>query len=250
MSNNGTGLSTSTGNLPANIANLAGGLAASVAAAPTSGGSFMKFTKFGEWSYGAEDTPVEEGSQWAVNPNGFLHGWIAWGDKAHGNEGTKVDEVMCSAAEPHPACPDPVAGNWSQQRAIQLACISGEDEGLNVMFNTNSRGGLNCYNEIVKEVVRKIQAGETKIVPIVELEADHYMHNTYGKIFVPVMVVVAWVGLDDIPDGPVEDDDEEEEEAPAPAPKKRTRQAKSKAKSEPEPEQEEEAPRRRRRRRA
>ena len=87
----------------ANITNLAKGLAQSAQQSDSGGdGSFMKFTKFGEWTWGTEANETEEGSLWAIHPQGFQHGWIAWGDKINNNNGQKLGETMVKATEPLP----------------------------------------------------------------------------------------------------------------------------------------------------
>ena len=181
--------------LPAAIADLATGLAES-ATSSTDGVNFMKFTKFGEFLFGADSIEVEDDSEWAVNPAGFGHGWIAWGDDVHGNDGTMLGEVMGPAGQPLPGQPDPVEGSWAEQRAVQMACVSGEDEGTQCLFKSSSIGGKKFYAAIVLEVVKKIKAGDPAVVAIITLEADSYKHAKYGKIFTPDFSVVRWQTMD------------------------------------------------------
>ena len=194
---NKKGVTPSTGQLPAAVANLAGGLAQSAASAATTDGlQYMKFTKFGEFLFGADSIEVEQGSEWAINPQGFGHGWIAWGDKAHDTEGEMLGEVMGPAHEPMPAQPGPVEGSWSEQRAMQMACISGEDAGTQCLFKVNSLGGKKFYASLVTEVVKRISGGEAKVVPVINLSADSYQHQKYGKIFTPTYKIVRWEEID------------------------------------------------------
>jgi hypothetical protein len=171
----------------------------------------MKFSKIGEYLYGADATEVEEGSEWAINPQGFGHGWIAWGDKAHGNDGTMLGETMIAAAQPILEMPGEVEGTWTEQRAVQLACISGEDEGTQCLFKTSSIGGKKFYAALVLEVVKRIEAGESAVVPVITLDADSYTHASYGKIFTPMFTVIRWEEL-----GATESAAEEAEAEPEP----------------------------------
>lgn len=186
--------------LPASVTNMAANLAASIHAVGGAGGSetYMKFTKFGEWVYGMEGTETQEGSIWAVNPAQFLHGWTAWGTEAHGTDGQNVGEHMVNAGMAYPAEADlpQVKGNWSKAIAMMLRCTTGEDKGTQVLFKSNSLGGRKAYAGLIQKVVERIQAGETEVVALVELESDSYQHGTYGKIFTPVMKIVGWTGLD------------------------------------------------------
>lgn len=221
------GVATSTAKVPAALAGMAAGLAASVATS-AEGTAFMKFTKFGEWVFGAQEDEVEENSHWAINPQAFGHGWIAWGDAQHDTEGEMLGEIMGPATQALPPQPEPVEGRWTEQRAIHLACINGEDEGVQVMYKTNSQGGLKAYNAIIMDVVKRIQAGNTDIVPVVELLSDDYNHKTYGKIFTPVLKVIEWVSTDQAtPAVPEEIEEEElvEEEEEPPTPRRRRRKA-------------------------
>jgi hypothetical protein len=56
----------------------------------------IKMDKTGHWVFGAEQTEIQDGSTWAVNPFSFIHGFIAWGD------GEVLGEKMVSVAEPLP----------------------------------------------------------------------------------------------------------------------------------------------------
>ena len=60
------------------------------------GAAILKMDKTGHWVFGADQTEVEDGSTWAVNPFSFVHGYIAWGD------GDVLAEKMVPVAEPMP----------------------------------------------------------------------------------------------------------------------------------------------------
>lgn len=175
----------------AEITELAKGLAKSAQQSDSGGGSFMKFTKFGEWTWGTEAQEVEDNSLWAVHPQGFQHGWIAWGDKAHQNNGTKLGETMVAATEPLPFEKDlpEVQGSWAQQISMQMVCLNGMDKGTKVLFNSCSMGGRKVYHDVVNNVVAQITSGRQDIAPVVELSNSSYTHKEHGKIFTPVVKV-------------------------------------------------------------
>lgn len=211
---------TGNGALPANITNMAAALAQSSVNAGAAGGGelYLMFTKFGEWVFGAEKTETEEGSQWAVNPEGFTHGWQAWDQDNTSNGPT--GEVMVPATQPMPAeadLPD-VKGKWAKAIGVQMRCLNGEDEGVQVLWKANSLGARKAYAEILQAVVTRIQNGHSDVVPVVELKADNYNHKTYGKIFTPLVDVVGWSDMDgnqaEAPAGELE----APEEAPAEEP--------------------------------
>jgi hypothetical protein len=175
------------------------------------GQAILKMDKTGHWVFGADQTEVEDGSEWAVNPFSFVHGYIAWGD------GEVLGETMVSVAqplpEPQPAPPQARKG-WEKQVGLGLKCLSGEDTGLDVRYTTTSVGGKRSVQSLAVAIAEQVEKDPSKPVPIVRLGKEHYQHKSYGRIFTPVFEVVRWASMDgDAPaaPGPLED------EAPAPA---------------------------------
>lgn len=184
------------------MASLAKGLAQSSQNAASNDGSYMQFTKFGEWVWGSEKTEVEEDAVWAIHPQGFQHGWIGWGDKAHNTAKQKLGEILVAATEPLPpqASLEEIQGSWNQQISMQMVCLSGFDKGVKVCFNSSSMGGRNAYASVINEVVAKINSGGAEVCPVVTLENSHYDHKDFGKIFTPVMTVTGWKTMGDLAD--------------------------------------------------
>ena len=69
----------STANLPS-VTSLSTALRALEKDVGAAGVVILKMDKTGHWVFGADQTEVEDGSTWAVNPFSFVHGYIAWGD--------------------------------------------------------------------------------------------------------------------------------------------------------------------------
>jgi hypothetical protein len=216
--------------LPAGLSNMSAALRQSAKQTGTGSDPYLKCAK-GEWIYGADDTEVEEDSLWAVNPLSFEHGWVAWGSKERKNEGVNVGEIMVPAVQPLPdelALPE-VNGDWSKSISFQLSCVSGEDEGTQVLYKANSHGAKKAYAVILELIVDKIDAGDSEIVPIVLLETDSYKHATYGKIHTPILEVKKWITLEanTIAEEEGEEEEEEsEEETPKPKAKRESAAAK------------------------
>lgn len=200
------------------------------------GNAFMKFTKHGEWLYGVDSTEVEEDARWAINPFSIMHGFISWGD-----EGKPLGEVMVPMTQAKPALADlPHTGEeWTDNFAMTLACVSGEDEGTQVEYKTNSDGGAQAFRDVISEIMAQLDKDPKKPVPVVELNSTHYKHATYGKIFKPALEVVGWetIGATKVSEENTPDPDNEEE-APKAKPKARTRKAKAKAETEEAPAEE------------
>ena len=234
----------------------------SARAADMSGKAYLRLHKGGFFVYGADDVEVEEFSQWAVNPNTFALGYVAWPSegtgKPLGEEMRSITDAPIQLGElPR------VAGEWTQQVGMQLMCVSGEDAGTEVVFKASSKGGINGFNDFLNQVLVNLKAnsGTDKVVPVIELEVDSYKHPTYGKIYTPDFVIKSWTTMDSMPSPDAEDEPDAEdapeqlpppepevveEEAPKAPRKKRAKKAEAETPVEAE---ESPAPKRRRRRR-
>ena len=157
------------------------------------GMAILKMDKTGHWVFGADQTEVEDGSTWAVNPFSFVHGYIAWGD------GEVLAEKMVPVSEPLPEvepAPPQAKRGWELQVGMGLKCVSGEDEGLEVRYSVTSVGGKRAVQKLALDIAAQVETDQSKPVPTVKLKKDHYTHKSYGRIFTPVFDIVGWLGLD------------------------------------------------------
>jgi hypothetical protein len=153
----------------------------------------LKMDKTGHWVFGADQTEVEDEATWAVNPFSFVHGFIAWGD------GEVLGEKMASVSQPLPeldVSPPGAKKGWETQVGMSLACLSGDDKGMEARFTTTSVGGKRAVQTLAVALAEQVEKDQTKPVAIVKLKKDHYAHKSYGKIFTPVFQVVEWVSMD------------------------------------------------------
>ncbi len=204
-------------NLPA-VASLSTSLLKLKSEAGPAGMVILKMDKTGHWVFGADQTEIEEGSQWAINPFSFIHGYIAWGD------GEVLGEKMASVSDLLPeldAAPPGAKKGWETQVGMSLKCISGEDTGMEARFTTTSVGGKRAVQDLAVAIAEQVGKDQTTPVPIVTLGKEHYQHKSYGKIFTPVFAVQQWVSLtaEPAPAAVVAP----EADAPAPAPAGRRR---------------------------
>jgi hypothetical protein len=157
------------------------------------GVAIIKMDKGGHWVFGAEQTEVEEGSTWAVNPLSFVHGFIAWGD------GEVLGEKMVSIAQPLPELDEAPPGakkGWESQVGMSLKCVSGEDKGLEARYTVTSVGGKRAVQTLAVALADQVEKDQTKPVAIVRLKKDSYQHKSYGKIYTPVFEIVEWMSMD------------------------------------------------------
>ena len=209
----------SQANLPS-VASLSTALRALDKDVGPSGVVILKMDKTGHWVFGADQTEIEDGSTWAVNPFSFVHGYIAWGD------GEVLAEKMVSVSEPLPnidVAPPGAKKGWETQVGMSLKCLSGDDEGMEARYTTTSVGGKRSVQTLALAIAAQVEKDQSKPVPVVRLKKDHYTHKSYGKIFTPVFEVVEWASMD----GKTDEVDAPEEANPAAedAPRRRRRTA-------------------------
>jgi hypothetical protein len=211
--------------LPANISDLRSGLQKTLARnniQQVEGKHYMKLAKGGFWIYGKDNQEVEEDSQWAINPNSFAMGYIAWHEDHNQPLGEEMRSVMDEPLT-EKDLPD-VGCAWTQQVSMELVCVSGEDKGTQVIYKSNSKGGRDGFGKVLTLVLAQLEANPEKSVPVVYLDVDSYDHpkKSYGKIYTPVFKLARWAGMDEGMDTEVEEAAPEVEEAPAPRRRRRS----------------------------
>tara|TARA_R110000787_G_scaffold271172_3_gene378314 strand:+ start:3133 stop:3798 length:666 start_codon:yes stop_codon:yes gene_type:complete len=207
-------------NVPTELSQLGTGLAQAAQRLTSSGGAassefpYLKMTKDRQWVFGADANEVID-SLWAVNPNSFTEGFIAWGD------GEVLGEEMQAMGVQNPI----IASNlpevasqkgWEKQVGFHMKAIAGEFTGQQVIYKTSSTGGVKATAELVLKVYNQIQAGDGDVVPVVDLQSGSYKHKKYGVINFPVFNVDHWQSM-----GGNTDEAPEDETPPQDAPKRR-----------------------------
>jgi hypothetical protein len=188
------------------------------------GEPFLRLLKDGNWVYGQEDTEVQAGSAWAINPMSIMHGWVAWerGEEADNSKGPEQD-IMVSAQMPMPS-PDSLpklvrAQKYEQQFSFSMVCLTGEDKGEQVLYKTASVGGVAAVDTILNAISAQLDDDPENPVPVVLLEVDSYNHKKYKKTYTPVFSIKTWRPLsDELPDVQAELDAQEAEQPAAAEP--------------------------------
>ena len=226
-----------TGGALAGIASLKKGLQNVQQTMPSVGTEpFLRMGTDGIWVYGAENIEVEEGSLWAVNVMSLKHGFSAWTDykrkdKDDTRKNKKVGDVMVPSSQPIPprsGLPEALDEDgddceWKEQYSVMLQCVTGGDKGEQVLYNTTSLGGTRAINDLISAVMAQLDADESKPVPVIALETDHYQHSNWGRTYVPLLIIKQWVPMEQTADAAMEQaEPEPEPEAPK---RKRRRQA-------------------------
>ena len=163
-----------------------------------SGAAFLRMDKTGAWVYGANADEVDMDSRFMVNPAGFQHGHVAWGDSV------KLGEYIGPLTDPLPET-GPVPGGcergWEFQLGMHLLGISGEMKDIELVYCASSVGGKRAISELAQLVGNKLAAlpADGKVVPVVELGSDSYKHQKYGKIYTPIIKLVQWTAMPKAP---------------------------------------------------
>jgi len=196
-----------TSNLPVELSQLSTGLARAIQSAPVGNAPFIKLDKSGDWVFGSDAHEVTDGL-WAINPQSFTEGYIAWGaGELLGEEMAPMAGVPIELSD-LPAQPGAKNG-WQKQVGLQMVALSGEFKGQQVLYKTSSKGGMTAIREMVAKVVNQINGGDADIVPVVSLDSSSYVHKEYGKIQVPILTVDHWTNMDDAPEDDVPEDEPE-----------------------------------------
>lgn len=151
----------------------------------------LRLLRDGSWVFGPDNIEPEEGSEWAINPYSFKHGYIAWAD-------SKVfGEVMVPITSPLPTTAElnDAPEGWQEQIGFQLQCISGEDKGQQVAFKATSLGGKRAAQALAMAIASQASTDADNVVPVVELNVDHYTHKKYGKIYTPMFDIGRWTPI-------------------------------------------------------
>lgn len=190
------------------------------AAANDSGGLlFMGFTK-GDYTYGPDDTELEEGSEWAINPNSFVHGYQCWGNGkllgehvASMGEKPLVKTALEKVVYEDKKLKVDVTAKWEPFRGFQLVCTNGEDEGVTCYLSGASRGFSDGVRDLIGEIMEHMKEDPSSPVPIVELTEDGYEHKSWGWVATPFFKVLEWADLDAIAVEMPEGDEDEPAES-------------------------------------
>ena len=203
------------------------------------GKPILKLNK-GDWCYGASNTDVEEGSEWAISPMTIKRGYVAWKDRKPfksamagiGEAAIKTSDLEDLDGIEHTTGQDkgkPV--RWDECVAFDLLCITGEDKGTVVAYETTTYGGRKAATEVIENMARAAAQDEHAIIPVVVLDKDSYQHKEYGKVFTPIFDIQEFVSADDLADvNMVQAPAPEPEPEPEPEPKlKRSSRRKAEA---------------------
>jgi hypothetical protein len=171
------------------------GIAQSRAETRVAGGKpFFRMDKSGDWIFGQANEEVQPGSRWAANIYSFIHGYSCWVDTGQKNE--LLGEVVTSMSEQLPDKPPPIQGtDFKPLRGFELKCLDGVDAGTEVIYKTNSGGGIKAILTLLPKVEAQLATNPHYPCPVLTFENSHYISKKYGKTYEPVINVVGWADM-------------------------------------------------------
>lgn len=183
----------------------------------TGAAAFLKMEKSGDWVFGAEQEPLDEGTTLMIDPRSFMHGHVAWEE---GNLGNKLGEAMGPVILPMPTLGPipPGADRWQFQLGVGMVL---NDQPL--MYAATSVGGRRAIGALAAAIGEKMAARDPACVPIVTLDSESYIHKKWGKVHNPVIEIQTWTTMAKLLEDPAA---KSAPPAPPPAaPAKKTRKA-------------------------
>jgi hypothetical protein len=186
------------------VAKLLGGIAESRATTIIGGGGkpFLRLLS-GTWVFGQGNEEIQEGSQWVINTASLGHGYCCWVKDDPKNPKSKSQlrgEIMISMSEPKPQRPPPIDDTpYVEQRAFDAKCFDGTDAGTEVLYKTNSLGGMRAIDDLLVEIQTQLSepGGRAWPCPVITLNSDFYPNKTYGgRTYYPIFDIVAWADMD------------------------------------------------------
>lgn len=184
------------------------------------GKAFMKFDgNSGDFSYGADDEPLDLGTKLAMNPRSYARGWVIWVD------GDVVYENMVPLEEGAPptkgSLPDhgPYGDDDGPVEQYTIDFKTLDEKGVEMVFQANNSSKRRALAALLKDFANTYKAhpGEVPIVEIDEREfettggKDSKSKRKYKK-HAPVFKIVDWMPEEELlalSEGAVDDYEDE-----------------------------------------
>jgi hypothetical protein len=183
------------------VAGLMAGIQEHRATTTVAGGKpLLRLLKAGNWVFGQQDDPVQEGSEWAINPLSIKHGWCCWSDYPGNTKNELLGEILTPISDHKPPMPDPIQTKsgtfpWKELSVFELRCMNGEDEGVEVIYKGSSIGATRAVDGLFAQLVEQLKLDSSHPVAVVQLKQKDYQHSKWGQTFNPIFEVVGWATM-------------------------------------------------------
>lgn len=161
-------------------------------------GDLVTFAK-GDWRRGESKKEIGQNDTFLCNMMEIWTGWIRWED------GAAVEHRISRIVDFAPRIPRSELGYtdkgqweadqsgnpkdpWSPTDRMIMRDVATDEI---CTFSTSSIGGRQAIAKLCQQFDRQ-RAEQNGQYPVVRLEAESYMHQTFGKIWKPKFVIVTW----------------------------------------------------------
>lgn len=164
------------------------------------GKALLRLTKQGVWVFGADSEVLKNGTQLIGNPASLSSGYVAWWQSQIEGEvmqplsmgpvdPTKLSPVNSGSIPPGKKVPS--GKGWENQASIDL--ITKADVPLQLVYKSSSMGGMKTLLTLAGEIAYGMDENPARVYPVIELDADSYIHKEFGQVFTPVLSIVSWL---------------------------------------------------------
>jgi hypothetical protein len=161
------------------------------------GGQFGKIIKFNKGKFTQNDNELPIGSEFVAHVHALLRGWVRFED------GRPVEHRLGLIRDGFQFLPRDELGStdknkwerdkrgepkdpWGRQYYLPLEHL---ETGDIFTFVTSSVGGEQAIRDLVRAYKPKVATAE---LPIISLHTDSYLHDTYGRVAIPVFRFEGW----------------------------------------------------------
>lgn len=186
------------------------------------GGTFLSFSRVGEFEAGQDKEQVPFGTRLVANMLGFRQGWRCW------IGGKMIDDRTDFLGMPQPRrneLGDMDQGMWERDAEgkprdpwVMTDILEMSDGKTDYIFAATSKGGRNALQKLCAAYAKERRM-RPDMLPIITLGRDSYVHPIYRKTYVPVFKIVGWTDQNNpsVDDAPRETVREEEQRLGQPA---------------------------------
>ncbi len=162
-------------------------------------GTFLSFSRVGEFEAGQDKEQVPFGTRLVANMPGLKQGWRCW------IGGKVIDDRTDLLGLPQPRrneLGDMDTGLWERDKEgkprdpwVMTDILEMSNGEVNYIFSATSKGGRGAIQKLCANYAKERRM-RPDMLPIITLGRDSYIHSEYGKTYFPVFEIVGWTDQD------------------------------------------------------
>ena len=162
-------------------------------------GTFLSFSRVGEFEAGQDKEQVPFGTRLVANMPGLRQGWRCW------IGGRVVDDRTDFLGAPQPRrneLGDLDQAMWERDKEgkprdpwVLTDILEMSNGETNYIFSATSRGGRGAIQRLCAAYAKERRM-RPDMLPIITLGRDSYIHKEFGKTYFPVFEIVGWTNAE------------------------------------------------------